>query len=143
MHPAAPNRMVLHKLPIQAVPFTLKGTAFNCVVELLKKDFLTIRPRQEDCWFGVYNIPSVIRLCRCWFSTVDVQTHFQTCPRPAAVETCGWFTRFTHHSCLSGTWSGSTAVLKLVNLPWYVYTHAKFSISLYSWLRENHVNWNS
>jgi hypothetical protein len=33
---AAPNRMVLQKLPIYAVPFTLKGTAFNCVVELSK-----------------------------------------------------------------------------------------------------------
>ena len=30
--------MVLQKLPIQAVPFTLKGTAFNCVVELSKFD---------------------------------------------------------------------------------------------------------
>ena len=71
---------------------TRKGTAFNCVVELSKLPILTIRPRQEDCWFGVYNIPSVICLCRCWFSTVDVQTHFQTCPRPAAVETFGRFT---------------------------------------------------
>ena len=46
---------------------------------------LTIRPRQEDCWFGVYNIPSFIGLYMYWFSMVNVRTHFQTCPRPAAV----------------------------------------------------------
>jgi hypothetical protein len=58
--PAAPNRMVLYKSPIQAVHFTWTVMAFNCVVEFSKLPILIIRPRQEDCWFGVYNIPSFI-----------------------------------------------------------------------------------
>ena len=67
---------------------------------------------REDCWFDVYNISSFICLCNYWFSTVDVQTHFWACPRPAAVETCQHV-----HSCLSG----GTAVLKLVDLCVHTY----------------------
>jgi hypothetical protein len=43
---------------------------------------------------------------------VDVQTHFWTCPRPAAVETCGRFTA----ACLSGG-TGRTRVLHLARPP--------------------------
>ena len=91
----------------------LKRLYFIKKPTFIKNDILLDEP--EDANQQIILDPSYVEY---WFNMVDVRTHFQTCPRLAAIETCARAggSRFTC-SCLSG----GTAVLKLVDLCVHTY----------------------